>query len=183
MIPSPATILRRLHDELPLQLADIPEGQGLYALFDHVGMPRYIGMTANDLRYRINGNHPAGDGNSHKFSCRYNAGRLFHSRKDPRTDPIDGKLAKTLRAAFARRFCRANVVIISGLTRAQLRDLESLVKSLAPAETILWNDIKAITPSEPAPLVDKLLDELQWDCKSRDALERQAQRWKQPIIA
>ena len=57
----PATCLDLLISQDLKSLDDLPEAQGLYALADHRGVLRYIGMTANDtFRKRINNRHVSG---------------------------------------------------------------------------------------------------------------------------
>lgn len=174
----PQAILDHLLLAEPLRLKDInSRTSGIYALYDHEHRPAYIGETT-DFRHRIYNNHASGDGNSHKFSTVYNAGRMFHSRKDPRTCAKDGKVAKTLRTCFARKYCRAVIFEIPGLTRKELKPIEAQVLGLAPAEAKRWNDRKALKACEPYELVDQLLQDLNWDQTRLAAIERQAERWE-----
>src|SRR3546814_13936299 len=83
-------------------LETVPQGQGIYALYDHEGHARYIGITAKCLNDRIFKRHVGGDNNSHKFSTVYNAGRMFHARKAAAFCPRDGKIAQELRRLFVR---------------------------------------------------------------------------------
>jgi hypothetical protein len=70
----------------PVRLEDLPDDHGIYALRDHVGQIRYIGVTASKqvgFHNRINGRHVTGsEGRSHKFSHAYNIGRIWRCR-DP----------------------------------------------------------------------------------------------------
>ncbi|WP_233995749.1 GIY-YIG nuclease family protein [Erythrobacter sp. SD-21] len=169
-------ILDHLLGTPPLKLEDINSRKsGIYALYDHEHRPAYIGETT-DFRHRIYQNHSSGDGNSHKFSTVYNAGRMFHSRKDPRTCGEDGKIAKALRTRFAREYCRAVIFEIPGLNRKELKPIEARVLSIAPAEAKRWNGRKAIQAFEPHELVDKLLYDLNWDSSRLSAILRQAER-------
>lgn len=175
----PQTILDHLLGTTPLRLEDIKSRvSGIYTLYDHELRPAYIGETT-DFRDRIYSKHASGDGNSHKFSSAYNAGRMFHARKDPRTCGKDGKVAKALRTAFAREFCRAVILEIPGLTRDELRQIEAQVLGLAPSEAKRWNDSRALAASEPFELVDQLLQDLDWDQTRLGAIERQANRWRE----
>ncbi len=175
---TPDDILAFLHQSPPQKLSDLPRGQGLYALYDHEHQPRYIGSTAMGLRKRIHGYHAGGDDNSHKFSTVYNAGRMFHARKDPRTDATDGPIAKKLRRLFARAKCRAVGLEFLDLTKAELFDLETRVYSLAPPETIAWNHKKVLATIDPGQALDDFLDEIHWSERERAAIERQAARWR-----
>lgn len=174
---TPERILSYLHETPPLPLADLPPGQGIYALYDHTGAPRYIGITTMGLWRRIHDYHAGGDGNSHKFSTVYNAGRMFHTRKDSRTDAVDGRISKELRRLFARAHCRAVGFEIPGKSKRELLDIESHVRRIAPPETTLWNDARALPASEPEALVDALLDQLGWSTDKLAAIDRQACRW------
>ena len=176
MSHNPKAILDCLLDSPPIRLEEISSSaSGIYALYDHEHRPAYIGETTN-FRHRIYRNHTSGDGNSHKFSTIYNAGRMFHSRKDPRTCGKDGMLAKSLRALFAREYCRAVIFEIPGMTRGSLKSIESAVLEFAPPEAKRWNNRKALNAHEPVDHLDRLLIDLNWDSDHTAAIERQAER-------
>jgi hypothetical protein len=161
----------------PEPLANVPDGRGIYALYDHEDEPRYIGITGKDLRDRIYSRHAAGDGNSHKFSTVYNAGRMFHTRKHPATCSTDGVVAKELRRSFARTYCAAVAIPLEVASFEELSALEREVCRLAPPDALRWNNSRALEAIEPTDLVDDLLRSLGWDSRRLDALDRQAERW------
>jgi hypothetical protein len=170
-------ILDVLMTRTPQRLDELPIEQGLYALYDHEGVARYIGVTEMGLRRRIWNYHSSGDNNSHKYSTIYNAGRLFHTRKDPRTDPVDGAIAKELRRLFARERCRAVGYPLPDVSRAELYGLEAQLRRMAPKEALSWNDARALDAFEPKDALDAFLSELDWPAFKIAAIERQAQRW------
>lgn len=157
--------------------ASIPKLPGIYLLYDHTETPRYIGETGN-LWNRVYCNHCAGDGNSHKWACHYNHGRLWHSSKSTHTDMADGKIAKKLRAALARRYCLVRVLPLPSLSdRFLRRELERAVRDIAPNPMNDWNDQKSIPTCAPDELIDQLVIDLGWGHAQQGALERQAARW------
>jgi hypothetical protein len=178
---TPQDILDHLHGAPAQRLSDLPEGQGLYALYDHSGQPRYIGSTTMGLRRRIHDYHAGGDGNSHKFSTVYNAGRMFHARKDPFTDAEDGKIAKKLRRLFARSQCSAVGLELPGISKQELFDLETKVYRLAPPETISWNHARSLPTIDPGRSLDQFIDNLAWPTPWLDAIDRQAARWQDKL--
>lgn len=174
---TPDAALEALASAPPIRPIDAPHGvAGLYLLHDHQQIPRYIGKTTN-LRRRIFSNHCAGDLNSHKWVAAFNAGRLWHDRKNPMSDANDGSIAKQLRTELARTYCRARILCLPGISSAELGSLETAVRAIAPDPMNDWNDQKAIPAVEPVELVDHLLDLLGWDVGKRAALERQSRRW------
>jgi hypothetical protein len=154
--------LDRLVTMAPVSLVDVPAGPGIYALYDHMGRPRYIGITAKCLNDRICKRHAAGDGNSHKFSTVYNAGRMFHTRYHPATCAADGPIAKELRRLFVRAHCAAVAIPLPGYGMDRLLSLEAEVCDLAPEEMTRWNNARALEPQEPTELLDRLLANLGW---------------------
>ena len=170
--------LDTLRNAAPVCLADVPAGPGIYALYDHSGRPRYIGITAKCLTDRIFRRHAAGDGNSHKFSTVYNAGRMFHSRKDTGTCPADGPISKELRRLFIRSHCAAVAIPLRGYGKTQLLALEAEVCELAPDDMTRWNNARALEAEEPTELLDSFLLTLGWPATKLAAVERQANRWK-----
>ena len=150
---------------------------GLYLLHDHENVPRYIGQTM-DLWDRIYLRHCSGDGNSHKWSTAFNAGRLWHDRKNPKSVGADGKIAKALRAQLARRYCHVRVLPMPEKSAPDLSNLEHAVRKVAQGSMTDWNDQKAIRAVEPTELVDRLIRELRWGTEKRDAIDRQAIIWR-----
>jgi hypothetical protein len=177
---TPQSILDHLLGTAPLNLHDLPIGQGIYALYDHEGVARYIGITEMGLRKRIHQYHSGGDGNSHKFSTVYNAGRMFHTRKDARTDPADGPISKELRRIFSRTYCKAVGLELPDQTKTELLAVETEVRRIAPPEALSWNDARQLPATEPADLVDKLLQDLNWPTNKIEAIDRQSTRWHGP---
>jgi hypothetical protein len=147
---------------MPLQIT--PEFSGIY-----------IGMTANDsFRKRINGRHVTGsEGNSHKFACAYNVGRMWYGKKCSEQDPVDGSLARRLRQIFVRLHCRVAYVPLQ-LKEAELRTLESDVLSIAPPGMRVWNGKRFWSEPEPWELVDSLIEDLGWSAANREAVGRQS---------
>lgn len=180
---TPERVLTLLLETRPtFALSDLVNERGIYALYDHEGSPRYIGVTEMGLRKRVCQYHVGGDDNSHKFSTIYNAGRLFHTRGDSYSDPSDGRIAKKLRRLFARSRCRAVGVPLLKLNRAELYALEREVRRIAPPSARSWNDIRVLDAYEPAKALDVLLEELCWPRSAIDALDRQAKRWKRKTL-
>jgi hypothetical protein len=175
---SAASLLSLLLETKPVLLKQLPQAQGIYALFDHAGVPRYIGVTEMGLRRRIAQYHVGGDNNSHKFSTIYNAGRMFHTRNDLHTDANDGRIAKELRRLFARAQCRAVGVPLPALSRTDLFTVEAEVRRIAPAIALSWNDVRALDAYEPVEHLDEFLKVLRWPEAKLNAVERQAERWR-----
>jgi hypothetical protein len=175
----PEAVLARLMETRPQPLNALPQHQGIYALYDHQGKARYIGVTEMGLKKRIAQYHVGGDDNSHKFSTVYNAGRMFHSRNDIHTDNRDGRVAKRLRRLFARSRCHAVAVPLLGLHKIDLFALEAEVRRIAPAAALAWNDLRALNAYEPVEALDAFLNEIAWSTERLQAVERQAARWRQ----
>ena len=176
MILDAVTALRNLITADPLCLGVLPREHGIYALHDHTGAIRYIGITkADKLGFygRINNRHASGsESRSHKFSQAYNMGRMWRARGDTRSD---ARLAKSLRTAFVRRYCRATFVTVPLLHQGDLASLEIGVQTIAPTGMLDWGSKRDFVPlSEPRELVDDLLDELRFSSDQRVAVERQA---------
>ncbi|WP_234851368.1 recombinase family protein [Sinorhizobium meliloti] len=170
-----ADILNELITRGPSRLDALPHDHGIYALHDHAGNIRYIGITKGD-KYgfygRIYSRHVSGsEGRSHKFSHAYNTGRMWRAKRD--SSP-DAGLAKHLRTAFVRRHCRASYVIVPP-PWGDLSQLEVAVQALAPEGMFAWGSRRAFDPlSEPNELVDAVIDDLHFTSAQRDAVERQA---------
>src|SRR5450759_1276303 len=171
----PATCLDLLISQDLKSLDDLPEAQGIYALADHQGMLRYIGMTANDtFRNRINNRHVTGsEGNSHKFAWAYNVGRMWYGRKCSEQDPQDGKLARQLRQNFIRQYCKAVCVPLQ-IQKPELLALESGALRIAPLEMQDWNGRRLGSEPEPRDLIETLIVDLCWSKAKCEAIERQA---------
>jgi len=176
MILDPASVFRTLATRDPVRLDEVPFEHGIYALHDHAGMIRYVGITRKDKRGfygRINERHVGGsESRSHKFSHAYNTGRMWRAKKDNRPDAL---MAKALRREFARRYCRATFVTVPPTLFGELSRLEIDVQAAAPAGMLDWGSKRSFMPlSEPTELVDALLDELFYSAHDRAAVERQA---------
>ncbi len=169
-------IYKRLVESPAVNLADLTRDYGIYALRDHDGEIRYIGITLADamgFRGRIYDRHVTGsEGRSHKFSQAYNTGRMYRAAKDSRPD---ARLAKSLRKAFVRRHCRASIVVVAPDHHPDLPSLELAVQALASPAEMAWGSKRAFDAvPEPAGLVDELLDVLAFSQDQRLAVERQA---------
>jgi hypothetical protein len=151
----------------------------MYALHDHNGDIRYVGITKKDdygFYGRIMNRHTSGsEGRSHKFSHAYNTARMFRVKKDNRPDALE---AKALRNAFARKYCRASFLPIGTAFHSNLMQLEKAVQDLAPPSMMAWGNKRSFVPvAEPTELLDALMDELQYTAGQRAAVERQAVLW------
>ena len=167
-------IYARLLSQEPSIMPDLPRDQrGIYMLWDHEGVPRYIGIVDKEsFHKRIDGRHRGGrEENSHKFSAAYNTGRMWRDRK--RLDEIiDGvqqaqrgaAAAKRVRMAFIRRYCRATFVRIEAPAGEHfgtyVRQAEAAVQRLARPEHRSWETQARIRLVEPVELVDSVIDEL-----------------------
>ncbi len=176
MMPDPRIVLRDLMSCEPMRLNALPHDHGIYALHDHTGAIRYIGITKSedsDFYDRIHNRHVTGsEGRSHKFSHAYNTGRMWRDKKDVRPD---ASLAKRLRTEFIRRHCRATFVAVPPPLRADLPKLEIAVQALAPEGMLDWGGERGFAPvPEPMELIDALLDDLCFSTDQRAALGRQA---------
>lgn len=170
-------ILEQLRLQSPSRLEDLPSLSGIYALFDHEGCMRYIGIAHTEgFRTRIRNKHSTGsEDRSHKFSCAYNTGRLWRDRhSDPKDD---AKVAKRLRNALILRHCRATYVAIEGYeTKRALEAIEQDVLALAEPDERVWNSSFVPGP-EPVALVDSLISELRYGQAETEALARQNARY------
>jgi hypothetical protein len=176
MILDPSIVLRNLTTGDPVRLDALPREHGIYALHDHTGAIRYVGITKADrygFRGRISSRHVSGsESRSHKFSHAYNTGRMWRAKKDDRPD---ASLAKQLRVAFIRQHCRATFVIVPSTLWGELPRLEIAVQAMAPEGMLDWGGRGGfVCLSEPKELVDALLDELRFTPDQRAAVERQA---------
>ncbi len=173
---SPRNVLHALTTSSPVRLDSLPREHGIYALHDHTGAIRYVGITANDkfgFNGRINSRHVSGsEERSHKFSHAYNTGRMWRDKKD---QSPDAKAAKALRSAFIRRHCKATFVVVPKVFHAQLPALELAVQDLAPSGMLDWGSTRTfVALPEPRDLVDVILNELSFSTEQRAAVDRQA---------
>jgi hypothetical protein len=176
VILDPADVYQTLMSNKPVRLDALPREHGIYALHDHTGAIRYIGITKDDkfgFWGRINSRHVGGsEGRSHKFSHAYNTGRMWRDKDDRRPDAM---AAKALRRDFARRHCRATYVIVPSKLHDELSKLEQAVQAMAPLGMLSWgNDRSFVSSSEPTALVDALPWEPCYSSETRAAVERQA---------
>lgn len=173
-------VLSQLISREPSRLDTLPRDHGIYALHDHIGDIRYIGITKGDRNGfygRIYSRHVSGsEGRSHKFSHAYNTGRMWREKRDKSPD---AGVAKRLRTAFVRRHCHASYVIVPPALWGDLPRLELAVQAIAPDGMFAWGSKRAFDPlAEPKELVDALLDELRFAPAQRAAIERQAALWR-----
>lgn len=169
-------VLEQLIGGKPSRLDALPRDHGIYALHDHFGDIRYIGITKGDKNGfygRIYSRHVSGsEGRSHKFSHAYNTGRMWREKRD---NSPDASTAKHLRAAFVRHHCRASYVIVPSAHWGDLPRLELAVQTITPDGMFAWGSKRAFDPlPEPREMVDALIDELRFTPAQRAAVERQA---------
>lgn len=181
---TPEAVLQSLHEQTPVGLAELPNEHGVYALVDHAGSIRYIGVTESPrmgFRRRIFQYHVTGsEGRSHKFSQAYNTGRMWRSRSaDARQLACNAKLAKSLRTRFCRTYCKAAYFPVTADQLADgffqfLTHLEGQIQQLAPPSMRSWEGIKFRSVVEPVELVDRLIASLGLSQSELRALESQA---------
>jgi hypothetical protein len=168
-------ILDSLKNNKPCLLNELPDAFGIYALWDHEGLIRYIGCTpkgTEGFRIRVANKHVTGsEGRSHKFSQAYCTGRMWRYCKnlhpfeaEQEQNKEDAKLAKKLRTIFIRRYCKVTYVEIpkhdvQGEYFNHLTALESQVQQMASPTMRAWEGVKFKSNSEPTALVDLLLTE------------------------
>ena len=180
----PNIILQHLRNCEPRILSALPDEHGVYALCDHTGKIRYIGVTASikiGFKNRICSYHVTGsEGRSHKFSHAYNTGRMWRSRQNyPAQDPLDAKIAKDLRTQFCRKYCKAVYYKVpTSSSRSdyfrELTALEAQIHAIAPEKMRDWERLNFNEELEPTDLVDELLEGLRYGQNKLDALQRQA---------
>lgn len=173
-------LLHELISRVPSRLETLPRDNGIYALHDHAGDIRYIGITKGDKNGfygRIYSRHVSGsEGRSHKFSHAYNTGRMWREKRD---DSADALVAKHLRTSFIRRHCRATVASVPPTMLGELPRLELAVQAMAPTGMFAWGSKRAFDPvSEPTDLLDALINDLGFSASQRAAIERQSSRSK-----
>ena len=172
-----ANVLRELRSQKLSTIGRLlPPVVGVYALTDHMGDIRYIGITsAVSIRDRCNRHVDGSEERSPKLACNYNIGRMWRDRKHADHVPADAKISKDLRREFIRRHCLA-VCYPLKLPKQQLEQLEKELLSIAPIEMTSWNGTRKRVNSagEPRTLVDALISELGLSSDARAALERQA---------
>ncbi|MBB6411860.1 hypothetical protein [Mesorhizobium sangaii] len=169
-------VLNELIEQNPSRLDALPREHGIYALRDHFGDIRYIGITKGDkngFHGRIFSRHVTGsEGRSHKFSHAYNTGRMWRSKRDQSSDAVE---AKRLRTEFVRRYCRASYVVVPTNLWSDLSRLELAVQAIVPGDMFAWGSKRVFDPLlEPKELVDALLNELCFTPHQRAAIGRQA---------
>ncbi|ESX80270.1 hypothetical protein X759_14140 [Mesorhizobium sp. LSHC420B00] len=173
-------VLEQLVNGEPSRLDALPRDYGIYALHDHHGDIRYIGITKGDKNGfygRVFSRHVSGsEGRSHKFSHAYNTGRMWREKRD---NSPDAGVAKHLRTAFVRRHCHASYVIVPPAFWSDLPRLELAVQANAPDGMFAWGSKRAFDPlPEPKEMVDALLDVLRFTPAQCAAIERQAALWR-----
>lgn len=171
-------VFRALLSSSPVGLNDLPRSRGIYALHDHMGTMRYIGITqssSSNFYDRIYNRHVTGsESRSHKFSHAYNTGRMWRALKD---NGPDASAAKRLRTAFVRRYCKASYLEVAAESFGELPKLELAVQALAGREMLTWCDKRGFSAlPEPKGLVDALIDDLRFSSSDRATVERQARR-------
>lgn len=181
---APETILQALQEQTPVALADLPNEHGVYALVDHSGYIRYIGVTESpDMGFwrRIFQYHVTGsECRSHKFSQAYNTGRMWRSRTaNAEQLPANAKLAKSLRTKFCRTYCKAAYFSIPRSAAPDnffqfLTQLENQIQRIAPPFMRAWEGIRFKSVAEPAELVDELITSAGLSPNECNALDAQA---------
>lgn len=190
---APESILQKLQEQTPVALSGLPNEHGVYALVDHSGSIRYIGVTespAMGFRRRIFQYHVTGsEGRCHKFSQAYNTGRMWRSR-NPNAEqlPANAKLAKSLRTKFCRAYCQAAYVAIPRSATPEdffqfLTQLESQVQRIAPPFMRAWEGIEFKSAAEPFELVDKVIASAGFGRNECIALDTQARLCAQAIAS
>ncbi len=157
-------------------LHKMPVSQGIYALADHTGAVRYVGCTEQGMLSRVNHYHVTGTRNSHKYSCAYNSGVMYHDRRDPLSLKA-GPVAKKLRTMFIRAKCTAIGFVLPDITFGALKGLESEVIDLMPPQAVAWNNRTVIDPFKPESIateVEAFMDELEWPWEKIQAVRTQA---------
>lgn len=152
-------IFKKLQDSKPLKLDELPKDKrGIYALFDHANILRYIGMTAAKRGFyeRIYIRHTTGsEGMSHSFSTQYCFGPMWShdamlkpsleedaelakkfSQAGEAENSSDAEIAVKYKHCFIRKNCRATYVPIP-LDAAEV--IKSYRKRLLSIETEVQN--------------------------------------------
>lgn len=181
----PQSVLHILSSREPVALEKLPDEHGVYALFDHAGRIRYLGVTAAakvGFKNRINDRHVVGsEGRSHKFSHAYNTGRMWRIRAAcSLQDSRDAAISKRLRTIFCRRYCKATYYSVpvssAGLDYfGELTALEARIQSIAPQLMREWEGLHFAAEHEPKEMVDALIEGLGYSSDLRRALARQAE--------
>lgn len=184
-IPTADQILELLQRATPRPTAEAPrDARGIYGLYDHTGIFRYIGSTSSSAETfykRIHQRHRTGSEHaSHYFSQMYNTGRMWRQRNDPATK-ADGDIAKALRNAFIARHCGCTWVTLPD--HADIARLEGQVIALAPPEMVAWNRRGMAAYDEPTDLVDALIEEMRLSPFERAAIGRQRDRFASGSVA
>ena len=175
----PHIILESLRSQPTQRLSGLPASSGLYALWDHSGVMRYIGIAHSEgFRTRILSKHRTGsEEKSHKFSAAYNSGRLWRDRHD-KSCMADAQVSKRLRNEFILQHCSATVFPIGNYDgKSYLESVERKVISIARSDETTWNR-KFEACKEPNGLVDNLVAELRLGPNEIAAINRQDQRYR-----
>ena len=157
-------------------LGDMPVCQGIYALADHDGVLRYVGRTEQGILSRVNRYHVTGTRNSHKYSCAYNCGKMFHDQRIANSQQ-NGTIAKKLRTHFIRTKCTAIAFTLPDITLHELKDLEEDVIAGMPTQATSWNNRTVIDPVDYETIskeVDTLIREMDWSWEKQQAVKTQA---------
>ena len=169
----PSIVFHDLISREPKRLGFLPHDHGIYALHDHTGAIRYIGITKSidsGLFNRINSRYVTGsEGRSRKFSHAYNhvaCQEGWALRCQPGEAFALGVHSTTLRSDV-----RSGASFNSDRT-AQAGDRRPGVGSRAYAR-LGWK-LALASLAEPKELVDSLLDDLCFSPEQRAAIERQA---------
>lgn len=182
MIISARDALDSLLSQPLRRLDDMPDAIGLYGLGDHEGRLHYFGMTDSEsFSDRIWHRHIAGsEDRSHKLACNYSVGRLWHDRKNPKSNERDGAVSRRVRQAFIRKHC-GFVCLPLTMNQADLRRLERDVINLAWPHIADWNKTRKRVAifDEPRDLVDIIIRDLRLSSQEIAALDRQAEIFQQ----
>ncbi len=171
-------LFEQLDSATALSLGDLSADGGLFLLRDHEGNCRFVGFANHEegFRGRIYERHATGD-EGHRYSGYYNVGRMWRIPKI-KTDNPDAKLAKKLRNAFCREYLTVKVLPLA-LDEQTLQEIAREISRQHPGKTD-WNrqTPSRIAEREPEPLVNELLDKLNWSENDREAVNRQAKLYQ-----
>ena len=178
-------VLTSLLDQKPTQLPSLPKAGGIYMLYDHIGEPKYIGMTGPEKGFldRIYKRHRTGSEHvSHQYSAYYNVGRMWRDRNVAQAC-TDSKTSKMLRNKFIEKYCLAAYVEVD-LPKPALEALEAEVIRIAPLKVKLWNGNRNAVhlSSEPVELVDEIIAALNLSMSQVEAINRQNKRYSNRLL-
>jgi hypothetical protein len=168
---SARAVIDQLVRSQPVRIDDLSNDSGIFLLLDHEGRHQFVGFASAPKGFhdRIFSRHCAGD-ESHKYSKYYNVGRMWRS-PNAKIHTKDAMIAKKLRTAFCRRYCRVALAPLN-IDRDALKSIAAEIE-LAERSFCQWNDCRPTLAIEPKELVDSLLAELAWDSDEIAAVERQ----------